>query len=65
MTEDEAKTKMCPLLPISLSPNGVPLMTSYSYPGQPFTGMAAPVRQFNCVGSNCMMWLGHGCGLAR
>lgn len=65
MTEDEAKKKFCPLMPVALGPSGAAMMTFAPSPYNSFEGNAAPARQFNCQGSDCMMWGGDGCGLVR
>ncbi len=70
MTEDEAANKMCPLLPIAYAPNGTPVVTVAGNTfSQQMSGGTVPARQFNCVGSKCMMWIEReyksGCGLVH
>lgn len=52
LTEQVAKNKYCPLVPLAQPPmfiqgGGMSVMSS---------GPAVPMRQFNCQGSACMMW---------
>ncbi len=58
LTEEEAKTKWCPYMPV------IPgyVRTLYGAPAIPLVDEPVEARYPNCIGSRCMAWR---CGSAR
>jgi hypothetical protein len=57
VSENNARERYCPLAPIAIGMHDGPMMMAIqSWPGANFGGSAAPMRQYTCQASKCMMW---------